>query len=228
MERNGKGKLKLSFRKFIDFINQSAGGKGDMSHSKVETVIGRKNGQKIHNVVEVIKGLANSHKNKGSDFFAVLFRVFCGKINFGKHFGRSEVSAKTGKGRSAEGAAHSAAALGGNAKASAAFIGHSYAFNVFTVFKAEKIFNGSVKLGNKSSFDGDFRKGIFRSKLFAQSGGKVGHFGKIGNSFFVKPGIDLFCAERRLAHGFNFFTELFVCKRTQILHHLTSFLSFAK
>ena len=116
-----------------------------MPHSKVKTVIGRKDFEEIHYVVKVIKGFADSHKNKRSDFFPVFFRILCGKINFRKHFGRSKISAKAGKGRSAEGAAHSAAALGGNAKASAAFIGHADTFNMLSVLKTEKILYRSVK-----------------------------------------------------------------------------------
>ena len=145
MKRNRKRKLKLFFRKLIYFINKPAGGKGNMPHSHIKALLGGHYCKKIHYIVEIIKGLANAHKHNGGDFFAVFLGVLCRKINLGKHLRRGQVAAKPRKSGGAEGAAHSAAALGGNTKASASLICHTNSLNMLAVAKAEKIFYRSVK-----------------------------------------------------------------------------------
>ncbi len=137
MKRNAERKPQFQLRQFVNFRNDTAGRKRNMTQTEIIAVLRRKQFQKFQNVVVVIERFADAHEYKSGNFYA---GIFFSLVDLHQDLRRRKISYKSGNSRSTESAPHFAAHLSGNAKAETVTVFHQNRLNKIPVGKSIQIF----------------------------------------------------------------------------------------
>ncbi len=137
MQGNCKRERKTVFRQPSDLRHKSAGGYGQVSLTKMKTVLMREQFSKPHKTVKIIKRLPDSHHN---DTGHPLPGLLSDLIDLIKHLRRCQAARQPFLCRGAEPASHPAACLRRDTDCVAMPVAHQNTLNPVSVRKHKQIF----------------------------------------------------------------------------------------
>ena len=151
--------------------------------------------QKPHDVVKIIQRLSDAHEHDVRNGHA---GIHLGKEHLVQHFVGLQPPHQAAQGGRAEGAAHAAAHLRGNAHGVTVVIAHENGLHAVAVRQLPQIFNGAVPLGLLLPDHPGGQNGVLPLQGLPEAFGQVGHF-LIAANALVEPAIDLLCPKGGLA-----------------------------
>ena len=168
VEGHRQRQLQILLRQGVDARHHAAGGQADMAHADVQPVGMVHQAQEPQNVFPVIQGLSNTHQHDIGDLPA---GIQLGEQHLVQHLPGGQVPDLSGHGAGAEGAAHAAAHLGGDAHGIAVMILHQHRFDAVAVRQLPQVFYGAVQPGFLLSGHGWHGDGVCLGQLLAQGFG---------------------------------------------------------
>ena len=204
MEGHGQCQLQFTLCQLVNPGHQAAGGQADVAHGNIHALGAVHQLQKTHDVVKIIQRLPNAHEHNVGNGLA---GIHLSKQHLIQHFKGLQLPHQAADGGGAEGTAHAAAHLGGNAHGIAVVIAHQHRFHAVAVGQLPQIFDGAVLLGFLTAQHRGGMDGVFFRQRCPQRPGEIGHL-LIGANTPVQPGIQLLCPEGRLPHFFELGAQL--------------------
>ena len=175
--------------------------------------------QKAHHIVKIVQRLADAHQHDVGNGQA---GVHLCKQHLVQHFIGFQPPHQSADGGSAEGAAHAAAHLRGDAHGVPVVIAHQHRLHAVAVGQLPEVFDRAVPGGFLPAHHLGGADGIFPRQGVPEGLGQVRHF-VIGADAPVQPGIDLPGAElglpqlfqnrRQLRQGHGFQIHAFLRRR---------------
>ena len=194
VKRNGKRKLLRQFRKAAYARDDAAGRDREVTCADRESLGVVQHAKCLNGVVEICKGLTLAHEDDACNTLAEVTRNVEDLVD---HLLRGERAGKTCKTRGAEGTAHGASSLRGDADSKLVAIGHADRLNRDTVGEFEQVLAGTILGDLLHKLGRDFESKGFGERL-AQAGRQVGHLVKRTDVLLVNPTLKPLGAKRGL------------------------------
>ena len=198
MEGNCQRNLHFPLCQGIDLGDQTAGRKADVAHGNIHTVFAVHQLQKAHHIIKIVQRLADAHEHHPGHRQA---GVDLGMEDLVEHFVGLQPPDQTADGGGAEGTAHGAAHLGGDADGVAVVVAHENGLHAVAVGKLPEVLDGAVLFGFLLADHLGGVDGVLLRQLLPEGLGQVGHF-VVAAHTLMEPGIDLLAPEGRLAQLF--------------------------
>ena len=173
----------------------------------------------LNGVVEIRKGLTLAHEDDARNALAKVARDMEDLVD---HLLRGERAGKTRKTRGAEGTAHGASGLRGNADGQLVAIGHADRLNRDAVGEFKQVLAGTVLGDLLHKLGRDFESKGFGERL-TQAGGQVGHLVKRTDVLLVNPLVKLLGTKRGLPELLHELLEVIEVELTNIARTIGAF-----
>ena len=196
VEGHRERQLELKLRQTPDARYHAAGGQADVPHPDVQPLGVVHQRQKPQHGIHVVQRLSNAHQHDIGDLPA---GIQLGEQHLIQHLRGSQVTDLSGDGAGAEGAAHAAAHLRGDAHGIAVVILHEHRLDTVAVRQLPQVLDGAVQTGLLLAGHGGGGDMERLRQLLPQGTGQIAHLFKGGDAP-VQPGKDLTAPEGGLSH----------------------------
>ena len=175
-----------------------------MAHPDVHSLFGIDQLQKAEHSIVVVQRLSDAHQN---DVGHRQSGIYLCKKHLVEHFRRRQPPHKPAFGRGAEGAAHRAADLRGDADGIAVVVAHQDAFDAVAVGQPPEVFDRAVLRGDQLACHRRRGEAVRLRQPFTQGFGEIRHLVEAPRAA-VHPLVHLSRAEGRFAHGGHLLRQL--------------------